>query len=134
MEGHVFRIRIDLAALQAHLSAEDKCEHTAQDVRQLLLDSGFVPTAAGWWIVHEAKLGVVEPSEVLEAEVLSPPGAAALPTLGELREYEDELDWRENRRRRRRQRLSLLAPLAAAAASFAATVWLAPVNRRQTRR
>ena len=133
MGGQVFRVRLDVLAIRTHLSAEDKSEVSTEQVRQFLLDSGFVPDGE-WWVVNEAKLGAVDPAEVIEAEVVSGPSAApksaAIPPLGELREYENELDWRENRRRARRPRSSWVGPLVIAATSFAAGVWLGRRSRQ----
>ena len=64
-----FRVRIDLAKLQSHLSREDNRDVSAGEVRQFLLDSGFKPDGE-WWIVKERALGALDPSEVKEAEVL----------------------------------------------------------------
>jgi hypothetical protein len=132
MGGQVFRVRLDLLAIQTHLSAEDKAEISVEQVRQFLLDSGFVPDGE-WWVVNESNLSAVDPGEVIEAEIVgaaSPkPRPAAIPPPGELREYEEELDWRENRRRARRPRSSWVGPLVIAATSFAAGMWLGRKSR-----
>lgn len=134
MAGQVFRVRLDALAIQSHLSAEDQSEVSTEQVRQFLLDSGFVPDG-DWWIVRESDLGAVDPAEVLEAQVVgeTPPvaRAAPVPTPGELREYEEELDWRESRRRARRPRSLWVAPLLIAATSFAAGVWLGRKSRQR---
>ncbi|HEX4792931.1 MAG TPA: hypothetical protein VH370_04010 [Humisphaera sp.] len=63
------RVKIDLSLLQEHLSEADKRPTTEAEVRQFLLDSGFMPLHDSW-VVEEKDLGQLDPSEVLEVEAL----------------------------------------------------------------
>lgn len=72
--NRLFRVRIDLALVQSHLSRDDGRDVSETEVRQFLRDSGFVQQG-GWWYVNEAALGALDPSEVTEAEIADePPG------------------------------------------------------------
>ncbi len=69
------RIKLDLPLLIAHLSREDGRSVTEPEVLQWLVDAGFTRDGEHW-IVTEADLGQVEPSEVLEIEPLDEPPAS----------------------------------------------------------
>ena len=62
MHGSV-SVDVDLIAVAAHLSSEDKRQVLVEEVRQWLLDAGFEPHC-GRWLVDERDLGQLDPSEV----------------------------------------------------------------------
>jgi hypothetical protein len=63
------RVKINMTALVRHLSREEKREVPEDDVVRWLKAAGF--TAAGdVWIVAEADLGHLDPSEVVAIEPL----------------------------------------------------------------
>lgn len=68
----LFRVKINLALVRTHMSRDDGRDVSETEVRQFLRDSGFVPRGE-WWIVKEAALGAVDPSEVTEAEIVDEP-------------------------------------------------------------
>jgi hypothetical protein len=72
--GRLFRVKINVALVRFHLSRDDRRDVSETEVRQFLRDSGFVPQGE-WWIVKEAALGAVDPSEVTEAEIMDDPSA-----------------------------------------------------------
>ena len=61
------RIKLDLPLLVANLSREERREMPEHEVLQWLSDAGFFRVGE-YWIVTEADLGQVDPSEVLEVE------------------------------------------------------------------
>jgi hypothetical protein len=63
------RVKIDLSLLRENLSQEDRQPTSESQVRQFLLDSGFIPDGE-LWTVDEKDLGQLKPSEVLEVEPL----------------------------------------------------------------
>ena len=65
----MFRVKIDLPALQAHLADEDRSEVSEADAIRFLVDSGFVRDG-DWWIVREGALGALEPIEVSDIELV----------------------------------------------------------------
>jgi hypothetical protein len=76
-EPHMARLRVklDLPAISDHLSREEGRRFSEQEVRTWLQEAKFTldaaNTAAGErWIVNEADLGQLEPSEVLHVERL----------------------------------------------------------------
>jgi hypothetical protein len=68
--GRRFLIRIDLAALTAHLEREDRQAYPREQVLRWLAEAGFEETAPGQWNVEEENLGHLDPSEVMHAELL----------------------------------------------------------------
>jgi hypothetical protein len=72
----LFRVKINVALVQSHLSRDDRRDVSETEVLQFLRDSGFVPQG-NWWIVKEAALGALDPSEVTEAEIMDDPSADA---------------------------------------------------------
>jgi len=62
------RVKLDLRRIVAQLSREDQRRMTEEEVLEWLRDAGFVRESATHWIVAEADLGQVQPSEVLECE------------------------------------------------------------------
>ena len=63
------RVKLNIPELIAHLTREEKRPVREDDVIQWLKDAGF--TAAGdAWIVAEADLGHLDPSEVISVEPL----------------------------------------------------------------
>jgi hypothetical protein len=67
------RIKLDLPLLVAHLSREEARAMSEQEVLQWLVDAGF-SRDGDCWIVSEADLGQVDPSEVLEIDTLDDGG------------------------------------------------------------
>jgi hypothetical protein len=68
--GRRFVIRINLPALKASLEREDRQSYSEDMVMQWLNDAGFQRVGPDAWQVDEANLGHLDPSEVLEAEVV----------------------------------------------------------------
>ncbi len=60
-------VDIDLAAVAANLSREEQRQVDEQEVRQWLRDAGFRPHGHRW-IVTEADLGQLDPSEVISLD------------------------------------------------------------------
>lgn len=60
-------VDVDLSAVAANLSKAERRHVSEQEVRQWLLDAGFVPHGDRW-IVDEPDLGHLEPSEVRSLE------------------------------------------------------------------
>jgi hypothetical protein len=58
-------VLLNIEKIQASLSTADGTSYTEAQVRQWLLDAGFEPHG-NQWIVSEADLGQVDPSEVKE--------------------------------------------------------------------
>jgi hypothetical protein len=63
------RIKLNIPLLVEHLSREERRAVPESEVLQWLADARFVQDG-DYWIVTEADLGQVEPSEVLEIEPL----------------------------------------------------------------
>ena len=61
------RVHLDLRRLRDALSREDDCEYTIGDVRKWLQYARFRPLE-DVWLVREADLGQVEPSEVVTVD------------------------------------------------------------------
>jgi hypothetical protein len=57
-------VHLDLRRLRDALSREDGCEYTIGDVRRWLQHARFRPLE-DVWLVREADLGQVQPSEVV---------------------------------------------------------------------
>ena len=57
-------VDVDLSAVAAHLSKEDARTVTEREAREWLIDAGFAPAPDGRWIVTEADLGQLDPTEV----------------------------------------------------------------------
>ena len=71
-----FRIRINMPLLREQLSRSDGTAYTAEQVHRWLLDAGLRPVEGGpgdTWVADEANLGHLNPSEVLEADLLDDP-------------------------------------------------------------
>jgi hypothetical protein len=64
-------VEIDIAVLTAHLSKEEGRPVPEDEVRQWLSDAGFTPDG-NRWIVNEADLGQLDPSEVLSLDDAPP--------------------------------------------------------------
>jgi hypothetical protein len=58
-------VKLDIPRLVANLSKEDARDTSEAEVTQWLDDAGFSRDGE-WWLVSEADLGQVDPSEVLE--------------------------------------------------------------------
>ena len=63
-----FLVRINLEQLRSNLSKADGQDHTLAEVRKWLREAGFEP-AGDAWLVDQANLGQLEPSEVEDAEL-----------------------------------------------------------------
>jgi hypothetical protein len=70
------RVKLDLPAISEHLSREDARRISEQEVRTWLQEAGFTLDASSTtakdetWLVDEADLGQLEPTEVLAVERL----------------------------------------------------------------
>ena len=64
------RVKLDLAALSAHLAREEGKNVSREETIAWLKDAGFAQLDDGRWAVSEKDLGQVDPSEVLEIESL----------------------------------------------------------------
>jgi hypothetical protein len=60
-------VDVDLPAVAANLSSEERREVSEPEVRQWLLDAGFMPFGDRW-VVDEPNLGHLEPAEVRSIE------------------------------------------------------------------
>ena len=60
-----FLVMLNLKKIRSQLAAADAVAYTDEDVRKWLRDAGF-EAQGNKWIVSEADLGHVDPSEVLE--------------------------------------------------------------------
>jgi hypothetical protein len=67
------RVKLNLAAIVDHLSREEGRALSQADVLAWLSDAGFTRGDDDWWIVREADLGQVEPTEVTQIEPLNEP-------------------------------------------------------------
>jgi hypothetical protein len=61
------RIVIDAERLRENLSRADGRDMSADEIERWLRDAGFEPTGTGW-VVREADLGQLDPSEVISVE------------------------------------------------------------------
>ena len=66
------RVEINIAALRASLSREDRREYSVKDVCQWLRDAGF-REAGRDWIVREPDLGHLQPDEVIAIDDVPAP-------------------------------------------------------------
>ena len=66
-----FKVRINLATLRAHLSAEQGIDVAEAAVVDFLKSAGFRPEGDAW-IVSEDDLGMVRATEILWSEVVGP--------------------------------------------------------------
>jgi hypothetical protein len=67
-----FRVKLDVPRIVDHLAREEGRAFTQDEVFAWLRDAGFARDQGDWWIVSEADLGHLDPSEVLEIEPLDP--------------------------------------------------------------
>jgi hypothetical protein len=67
------RVKLNVPLLAENLSKEDSQVTSESEVREWLQDAGFTPHG-DWWLVTEADLGQVDPSEVLEIAPEDDPG------------------------------------------------------------
>jgi hypothetical protein len=65
----IFRLHIDHHRLRENLSREEGRMITEQEISHWLFDAGFRAVGSAW-IVHESDLGQLDPSEVLDADVV----------------------------------------------------------------
>jgi hypothetical protein len=73
MADQWFFVQLNLERIRRSLSRDDRTEYQADYVREWLTRSGFHPVADGW-LVREADLGLVDPTEVTRIEgYLGPP-------------------------------------------------------------
>ena len=63
--GRQLFVRIDLESLRANMSRSDQHGYSDAEIRQWLLDGGFLPQG-GWWRVDERDLAQLLGSEVAE--------------------------------------------------------------------
>jgi hypothetical protein len=64
------RVKLDLPLIISHLSREEKKQMSLEDVVCWLTDARFSRQSGDYWVVAEADLGQVDPSEVLEVKRL----------------------------------------------------------------
>ena len=64
------RVQLNLQRLRAALSREDNCEYTSGDIHEWLQSARF-RRDDGAWVVREADLGQLEPSEVVAVDECS---------------------------------------------------------------
>ena len=64
------RVRLHMSRLVGSLSREERRAMTEQEVLAWLRDAGFQQQDEKYWIVAEADLGQLDPSEVLECDPL----------------------------------------------------------------
>ena len=64
------RVRLDIPRLTENFSREEKRIMPNAEIAQWLSEAGFVRESEDTWIVNEADLGQLDPSEVLHVERL----------------------------------------------------------------
>jgi hypothetical protein len=62
-----YRVKVDMDRLRSHLAPETRQRVDERSLRRWLRQSGFVQRG-DWWVVQEAGLGQLAPSEVAEAQ------------------------------------------------------------------
>jgi len=62
-----YRVKVDMNRLRAHLAPGNPAKADERAVRRWLEQSGFEPRG-DWWLVREAGLGQLAPSEVTASE------------------------------------------------------------------
>src|SRR5690242_20694181 len=67
-EARFYRVKVDMTRLRSHLTPEGRVRTDDRALRRWLVKSGFEPQQGDWWVVREAALGQLAPSEVSEAE------------------------------------------------------------------
>ena len=64
-----YRVKVDIDRLRAHLAPGSAGKADERVVRRWLCQSGFEPRG-DWWIVREAGLGQLAPSELAASELI----------------------------------------------------------------
>jgi hypothetical protein len=67
--GGWYRVKVDMDRLRAHLAPGNPGKADERTLRKWLRQSGFQPRG-DWWVVREAGLGQLAPSEVAASEPL----------------------------------------------------------------
>ena len=62
-----YRVKLDMDRLRSHLAPGNPARADERAVRRWLTQSGFKPRG-DWWLVREAGLGQLAPSEVAASE------------------------------------------------------------------
>ena len=62
-----YRVKVDMERLRAHLPPGNPGKADERALRRWLRQSGFVPRG-DWWVVRQAGLGQLAPSEVAASE------------------------------------------------------------------
>lgn len=65
-----YRVKVDMDRLRAHLAPGNPARADERAVRRWLEQSGFEPRG-DWWVVRQAGLGQLAPSEVAAFEPMS---------------------------------------------------------------
>ena len=65
-----YRVKVDIERLRSHLSPGNPARADERAVRRWLEQSGFEPRGE-WWVVREAGLGQLAPSELTASERMS---------------------------------------------------------------
>jgi hypothetical protein len=73
--NRLFRIRVNRELLRSHLAREDGEVVSETRVCQQLIEAGFSPQEGDHWLVREANLGFLQPSEVEAIELVSTSGS-----------------------------------------------------------
>ena len=70
-----FRVKLDIPAIARHLSREEGRDIHQDEIHTWLQEAGFIqdPANSDLWIVSEADLGQVNPSEVLSLDPMTDP-------------------------------------------------------------
>jgi len=64
-----FRVRVNIERMRRNLSLQDGgVAYTPLDVSALLSDAGARREPDGWWLIPQAALTVVDPSEVYDIQ------------------------------------------------------------------
>ena len=69
-DGRWYRVKVDMERLRSHLDPENPAKGDEKAVRRWLEQSGFEPRG-DWWVVREAGLGQLAPSEVAASEPMA---------------------------------------------------------------
>lgn len=64
----MYRVKVDMDRLRAHLTPEGRVRTDDRALRRWLQKSGFEPQPGNWWVAPEAALGQLAPSEVSESQ------------------------------------------------------------------